>query len=96
LRPSSEKLNREYHVYVLSFFDDAVDGYTPRIHVLRSWNPVLSLCSSVSLRGDILVVADPRDCATAVNVHSPEARAVVLESTTVSEHPQTVRKLSSL
>lgn len=31
----------------------------------------MSACSSLSLRGDVLVVADPRDCAVAVNVRSP-------------------------
>ena len=95
LRPTSKKQNREHCVYIFSFFEDTADGYTPRIHVLRSWNPTLSLCSSVSLCGDILVVADSRDRATAVNVHSPGDGAVVLESTTVSEHPQMVRKSSS-
>ena len=37
-------------------------------------------------------MADSRDRATAVNVRSPKTRVVVLESTTVSDYPQTVRK----
>jgi len=91
----SKKTNREHLIYIFSLFDNTTDGYTPRIHVLRTWNPTLSLCNSVSLCGDILVVADSRDRAAAVNVHSPENGAVVLESTTVSEHPQMVRKSRS-
>lgn len=51
--------------------------------------------TSLSLRGDILVAADSRNRATVVNVHSPETRTIVLESTTVSDRPQTVRKSRS-
>lgn len=54
------------------------------------------MCGSVSLRGDALVVADSCDRAIVVNARSPEDRAVVLESTTISNHPQTVRKLHLL
>ena len=92
LRSSPEKQNREHRVYILSFFDRTVGGYAPRIQVLRSWDPILSVCSSMSLCGDVLVVADSRDRAVAVNVNSPETRAVVLESTTVSGRPHKVRK----
>jgi hypothetical protein len=88
----TRKRNRGPLVYILSFFDGSSGGYTPRIHVLRTWNPSLPVCNSVSLCGDALVVADSRDRALVVNVHSPEDRAVVLESTTISDHPQTVRK----
>lgn len=79
-------------MYILSFFGDAPGGYTPRVHVLKTWNPSLSMCSSVSLRGDALVVADCRDRAMVVDVRSPEDRTIVLESTTISNHPQKVRK----
>ena len=92
LRFSPETLNREHRVYILSFFDDITSGYTPRVHVVRSWNSTSSVCSSVSLCGDMLVIADSRDRATVVNVRSPETRAVVLESTTDSGHPQMVRE----
>ena len=95
LRLSLKKQNREHRVYILSFFDNAARGYAPRVQVLRSWNPSLSMCNSVSLSGDILVVADSHNRAAVVNVHSPETRTVVLESTTVSHHPQTVRELCS-
>ena len=47
--------------------------------------------TSLSLCGDVLVAADSRKCATVVNVHSPETRTIFLESTTVSNRPQTVR-----
>ncbi|KAF9643608.1 hypothetical protein BDM02DRAFT_1407797 [Thelephora ganbajun] len=79
----------EHRVYILSFFDNISCGYTPRVQVLRSWNPTLSVCNSVSLCGDTLVVVDSRDRVIAVNVHSPETGVVALESTTVSDHPQT-------
>lgn len=82
-------------MYILSFFDNASGANIPRIHVLRAWNPSMSMCSSVSLNGDALVVADCRDRAMLVNVRSPEDGAVVLESTTVSSHPQTVREPGS-
>lgn len=79
-------------MYIFSFFDNASSGYAPRIHVLRTWNPSLSVCSSVSLRGDTLVVADSCDRAIVVSARSPKDRAVVLESSTIFNHPQTVRR----
>jgi hypothetical protein len=77
-------------VCILSLFDNTAGVYTPRVQVLRTWDSSLSVCSSVSLRGDILVVADSRNRAAVANVHSPEDRVVILESTTISDHPQTV------
>jgi hypothetical protein len=82
-------------VYILSFFDNAANGYAPRIHVLRTWNPSMPVYGSALLRGDILAVANGRDRAAVVNVHSLEDRVVVLESTTVPDPPRTVRKSRS-
>lgn len=82
-------------MYILSFFDNAAGEYAPRIHVLRTWDPSLAVCNSVSLCGDILVAADSRNRAAVVNVDSPDDKTVVLESTTTSSHPQMVGKSHS-
>ncbi|KAF9777868.1 hypothetical protein BJ322DRAFT_1114640 [Thelephora terrestris] len=79
----------EHLVYILSFFDNAANGYAPRIHVLRTWNPSMPVYGSALLRGDILAVANGRDRAAVVNFHSLEDRVVVLESTTVPDPPRT-------